>query len=491
MMNYSPPMNAPVLPPDLREPRELAYRAFIGVVDAWILAHDVDRDPDAELLALTEQEIVSEAMRQVYRVMTRGAERTGRMAYLRDVPTRSPAWKQAARFGLSLLGKHAHYRPPALFRPDRDICVFHRSAITSAYAKQRNVEPCLMTHGDWFSPSPEAATRGAPLSADIEHMLAHAMQNAFAAAGLNDAQTIGQSVRRFLSYARWIDFHRAALRHSGKRLPKEFWSATMGFPLHRILARAVLRNGGVVAGFDHGAGSGMYEWDYPARTEFGMLSRFITFAPAMAEGLRRNIETCGERFRSVDIEVLASPQRRRALPFRSSGTNRVVYVSRSYWGDNFTSPPLDDNERLKDWQWRLLPALKRLGRAVGFKPHPEDIDTPAGQFRDALGVTVHDGKFEDADWTDTIFVFDTTLSSTFPYALATGLPIVVFDTPHVPMRPEARELLSRRVAIAPVWRDAETRLQSDWDKLPELIEQAVAKRDNAVLKTYYGIELEQ
>jgi hypothetical protein len=207
--------------------------------------------------------------------------------------------------------------------------------------------------------------------------------------------------------------------------------------------------------------------------------------------LRRNIETCGNRFRAVDIEALEAPQRRHALSFRSSKTNRIVYVSRSYWGENFTSPPLDDNERLKDWQGRLLPALMQLGREVGFKPHPEDIDTPAAQFRDVLGVSIHDGKFENTDWTDTIFVFDTTLSSTFPYALATGLPIVVFDTPHVSMRPEARELLERRVAMAPVWRDAETRLQSDWDKLPELIEQAIARRDNAVLATYYGIELEQ
>lgn len=488
-MNYSPPMDTPVLPPDLRERRERAYRAFIGVVDPWVLAHDIERDPDAELLALTEQEIVSEAMRQVYRILTDGSERTDRMAYLRNVPAPAPVWKQAARFGLSLLGRRPHYRPPLLFRPDRDICVFHDSAITSAYVRQRNVEPCLMTHGDWFSPSAEAAARGAPLNAGIGKMLTHAMKKAFDASGLNDAAAIEQSVRRFSDYARWIDFHRTALHAHQKRLPKEFWSATMGFPLHRIMARAVLRNGGTVVGFDHGAGSGMYDWDYPARTEFGMISRFITFAPAMAKGLRRNIDKCGGRFQSVEIDVLATPQRKRALAFESSKVNRIVYVSRSYWGENFTSPPLDDNERLKDWQWRLLPELKRLGREIGFKPHPEDTDTPAAQFRDVLGVTVHDGKFEESDWTDTIFVFDSTLSSTFPYALATGLPIVVFDTPHVPMRPEARELLARRVALAPVWRDAETRLQADWARIPELLDQAIAQRDNNVLKTFYGIEL--
>lgn len=487
-MNFSPPANAP---PDLRERRELAYRAFIGVLDAWIVARDIDRDPDAELLALAEQEIVSEAMRQVYRVLTDGKEQTDRMAYLQGVPEPSPAWKQAARFGLSLMGRRPHYRPPSLFRPDRDICVFHSSAITSAYAKQRNLEPCLMTHGDWFSLVPDAASRGAPLNAEIERMLMQAMQNAFDAAGLDNATAVEQSVRRFSDYARWIDFHRAALHASGRKIPKEFWAATMGFPLHRILARAVLHKGGAVVGFDHGAGSGMYEWDFPARTEFSMLSKFITFAPAMADGLRRNIGKCGGRFRSVDIDVLAAARRQRAVAFDSSKVNRIVYVSRSYWGHNFTSPPLDDNERLKDWQWRLLPALKNLGREVGFKPHPEDIETPAEQFRSVLGVTTHDGKFEASDWSDTVFVFDSTLSTTFPYALATGLPIVVFDTPHVAMRPEARELLSRRVAIAPVWRDSESRLQTDWSSIPALFDRAMAKGDNSVLSTYYGIELER
>lgn len=490
-MNFSPPVNAPVLPPDLRERRELAYRAFIGVLDEWILAHDIDRSPDAELLALAEQEIVSEAMRQVYRVLTDEAERTDRMAYLRGVPEPSPAWKQAARFGLSLIGCRPHYRPPSLFRPDRDICVFHDSAITSAYARQRNVEPCLMTHGDWFSHVSDAASRGAPMNVEIERMLTQAMQKAFAAAGLDDVAVVEQCVRRFSDYVRWIDFHRTALRVWCEKIPKEFWAATMGFPLHRILARAVLHNGGTVVGFDHGAGSGMYEWDFPARTEFSMLSKFVTFAPAMAEGLRRNIWKCGGRFSSVEIEVLAAVRRQRPVAFDPSKTKRIVYVSRSYWGHNFTSPPLDDNERLKDWQWRLLPALQELGRDVGFKPHPEDVETPAAQFRNELGVKTHDGKFEASDWSNTIFIFDSTLSTTFPYALATGLPIVVFDTPHVTMRPEARELLSRRVAIAPVWRDADLRLQTDWSQIAALLDQAMAKKDNSVLSTYYGIELGQ
>src|SRR5690349_15374883 len=103
-MNYSAPLKTAVLRPDLHAPREAAYRAFIGVLDAWILAHDLERDPDAELLALAEQEIVSEAMRQVYRVLTGGTERIDRMAYLRSVPAPEPAWKQAARFALSLAG---------------------------------------------------------------------------------------------------------------------------------------------------------------------------------------------------------------------------------------------------------------------------------------------------------------------------------------------------------------------------------------------------
>ncbi len=488
-MNYSPVMDASIFLPDLRERRERAYRAFIGVVDSWILAHDVDRDADADLLALAEQEIIGEAMRQIYRVMTGGPERTHRMAYLQKVPAPSKLWKQSARFGLSLLGLRTNYRPPILFRPDRDICAFHRSALTVAYAEQKNVDPCLMTHGDWFGRATAAVNRGSSFSAEVEHMLVTAMRNAFKAAELNDEIVIEQSVSRFSEYARWIDFHRTALSNSARRLPKMFWAGTMGFPLHRIFARAVMRLGGEVVGFDHGSGSGMHDWDFQVRTEFGMVNRFVTFSTSMAEGLRRNTERCGRRFSNVKIEALSAPRKEKITSFDSKSNIKILYVSRSNSGENFISPPLDTSNFLRDWQWRVLGALKTTGMEVGFKPHPEDTNTHVTHFRDALGVEIHTGKLEEFDWTNTVFVFDTTLSSTFPYALATGLPIILFDTPHVAVSPEARKMLVQRVAMAPVWRDPEGRLQADLTYMPELFESAVSKRgNNSVLQNYYGVE---
>jgi hypothetical protein len=476
------------LPADAATRWEAAYRAFIGFVDGWFTSQDIDRDDQAELLFLAEQEIINEAMRFVYSALSGIRCDTQRLDYLRRVPDPVPPWMQLARFVRSKLGMRASYVPRVFFRPDKDICTFHQCAVSVAYARERGVKPRLMSAGEWF-PSPrvgdDVAYRG--LGPEIIELLGSAYEAACTVAGIPNSNR-AEALDTFQKFARRIDFWRASLRTHRNKLPYEFWTSTMGYPLHRVLARAVRRNKGTVVGFDHGSGSGMWISDFQTRIELGFVDRFITFGPAMAEGLRQNMALVAGRCVIPEVHALNIV---RSLPghrAERSPVRKVVYVAASYSGDKFMSPPLYDNNRMIQWQRLLLAKLKALGLEVAIKPHPESLDGPAKQFERDLGIRIIPGRFEDVTWQDTAFVFDSPESSAFPQAMATGAPVVVFDLPRLKIRPEARRLLSRRVAFVPVWFDSSECLQTDWSALPGAIDRSRELADNEVLRRYFGIE---
>ena len=477
------------LPADAAIRWEASYRAFIAVIDAWFLSHDVDSDDQTELLLLAEQEIINQSMRLVYRGMSSVADDDRRLHYLRRVPHAVPPWMQLSRFIRSSLGLRASYVPRTLFRPERDICTFHQCAVSIAYARERGVKPRLMSAGEWFpapQPGDDASFQG--LTPEILDLLGSAYSAACAAADIPSSDTAA-ALDTFQNFARRIEFWRAALQVHRKKLPREFWTSTMGYPLHRVLARAVRRDQGKVVGFDHGSGSGMWISDFQTRIELGFVDRFITFGSAMAEGLRQNMALVGVRYSMPEIQPLKVV---RSLPASAAAergpVRKVVYVAASYSGDKFMSPPLYDNNRMIEWQRLLLSELKALGLEVAIKPHPESLGGPAKQFERDLGVKIVPGRFEDASWHDVAFVFDSPESSAFPQAMATGAPIVVFDLPRLKIRPEARRLLSRRVVFVPAWFDSAERLQTDWATLPDAIDRARALNDNEVIRRYFGIE---
>lgn len=477
------------LPADVATRWESAYRAFIAVVDAWFMSHDIDSDDQTELILLAEQEIINEAMRFVYRGMSGVADDDRRLDYLRRVPDAVPSWMQLSRFIRSSLGLRASYVPRMFFRPDRDICTFHQCAVSTAYARERGVKPRLMSAGEWFpppQPGDDAAYRG--FGSQVLELLSAAYAAACAAADIPGSDTAA-ALDNFQNFARRLEFWRASLQVHRDTLPREFWTSTMGYPLHRVLARAIRRNKGTVVGFDHGSGSGMWVSDFQTRIELGFVDRFITFGSAMAEGLRQNMVLVGERYAMPEIHPLKVVRSVPAGAKAERGPVReVVYVAASYSGDKFMSPPLYDNNRMIEWQRMLLTHLKALGWEVAIKPHPESLGGPAKQFERDLGVKIIPGRFEDASWRDAAFLFDSPESSAFPQAMATGAPIVVFDMPRLKIRPEARRLLSRRVVFVPAWFDSAERLQTDWAAVPEAIEHARALTDNEVIRRYFGIE---
>lgn len=476
------------LPADIPERWESSYRHFLSALDRYLSENEGKANDDLETLRITDLEILSEAMRMVYRAMTGGPADNSRFNYLLGTPEIVPAWKKAVRMGRAFAGLRENYRPVSLIRPDRDICSFHSSPILRAYAQKRDVKPVLMSHGDWFVPaSASDVANGRDFSGEQHEFLIDATQDAFSVAGVGeafDARTVRAAYERL---AKWINFHRQHVLSKRKHLPSEFWSGTMGFPLHRIFAQAVLAKGGHVVGFDHGSGSGIFESDNQARHELGHVDRFITFGPAMAEGLRLNAQKCGPRFSKVEIEPLAGFRAASASVVLTKKPSRAIYVSSQYYGNKFISPPFCDNERLMDWQHRLLVSLKKTGLNVAIKPHPEDTQDPAQRMSRELGLEILKGRFENLGWSDTIFFFDTLLSSAFSAALVSGMPIVLFDIPHIKRRASADRMLRGRVAIVPAWYDENARIQTDWDKLDSVIDRALTLRDDEILRQYYGI----
>ncbi len=476
------------LPADIPERWERSYRHLLSALDLYLRENEGKADDNLETLKIADLEILSEAMRMVYRGMTGGMPDNSRFNYLLGTPEIVPAWKKAVRMGRAFARLRENYRPVPLIRPDRDICSFHSSPILRAYAQKRGVKPVLMSHGDWFVPASASDVANARGFSDEQHeFLIEATQGAFSAAGVGeafDAKAVSAAYERL---AKWTNFHRQHLLSKRKHLPSEFWSGTMGFPLHRIFAQAVSAKGGKVVGFDHGSGSGIFESDNQARHELGYVDRFITFGPAMAEGLRLNAQKSGPRFSRVEIEPLAEFQKTASQGVLTRKPSKAIYVASQYYGNKFISPPFCDNERLMDWQQRLLSSLKKTGLHVAIKPHPEDTQEPAQRMSRELGLEILKGRFENLAWPETIFFFDTLLSSAFSAALASGMPIVLFDIPHIKRRATADKMLRGRVAVVPAWYDENARTQIDWNKLDAVIERALTLRDDSILQQYYGI----
>lgn len=469
------------LPADIPERWERSYRYFLSALDGYLRENEGKAGDNLETLRIADLEILSEAMRMVYRAMTGGRADDSRFNYLLGTPEIVPAWKKAVRMGRAFAGLRENYRPVPLIRPGRDICSFHSSAILRAYAQKRGVKPVLMSHGDWFVPASSSdVARASGFSNDQHEFLIEATRSAFSAAGVGDAFDAKTAKVAYERLTKWINFHRQHLLSKRKHLPSEFWSGTMGFPLHRIFAQAVSAKGGKVVGFDHGSGSGIFESDNQARHELGYVDRFITFGPAMAEGLRLNAKKSGPRFSRVEIEPLVEFQKVAAQGGLTRRPSKAIYVASQYYGNKFISPPFCDNERLMDWQHRLLSSLKKTGLNVAIKSHPEDTQDPAQRMSRELGLELLKGRFENLDWPDTIFFFDTLLSSAFSAALASGMPIVLFDIPHIKRRPEADRILRERVAVVPAWYDENARIQTDWDKLASVIDRALALHDDKI-----------
>jgi len=473
-------------PSDLVERREAGLAAFRAVLDRRLLAGDRDADGRTELLLLGEQEFTGEAMRALYRALAGGAEDDGRMRQLRATPQAESGWGQALRMGLGLLGVRGHYRPPRLIRPERDIVAFHRCEVSSAYASKRNVTPIVMRYGDWFAQGDRSNDSTCEDLGPDHDVLSEALNAAWRAAAA-PASVAMPDMSRFRAIARRIDFHRAWLTRQAAFLPKEYWASTMGNPLNRIFARAVQKNGGMVVGFDHGSSSGMWDCDFQVRIEFPFLSRFVTFGPAMAAGLRANAGAES----IVDIEWVTPDYR--AIPQVKSGrlpAGRTVYFPAAYAGRTYHSPALYDDDRMIEWQWRLLAALKGVGTQTAIKPHPEGRQDVSQEFAETLGIDVITGRFEEQDWNDTIAVFDTPETSVFRSALIAGMPIILFECPRLKMRQSAREMLARRVALVHAWLDDGGLIQTTWNGLGAAATRAIAlAEDQGIASAYFGARL--
>src|SRR5437868_6066061 len=113
------------LPINIADRWERSYRRFLDVVSKHLYNDKQVVEGSLEIFRLAELEIISEAMRAVYRGMVGGPVDESRFNYLIRTPEVVPAWKKAVRMGRAFAGLRENYRPAVLIRPDRDVCSFH------------------------------------------------------------------------------------------------------------------------------------------------------------------------------------------------------------------------------------------------------------------------------------------------------------------------------------------------------------------------------
>lgn len=85
------------LPADIPERWEASYRHFLCALDRYLSEKEGKANDDLETLRIADLEILSEAMRMIYRAMTGGPADESRFNYLLGTPEVVPAWKKAVR----------------------------------------------------------------------------------------------------------------------------------------------------------------------------------------------------------------------------------------------------------------------------------------------------------------------------------------------------------------------------------------------------------
>lgn len=498
---------------------------FLTALYAWIRERDPNRDRDAELIWLNGPQIAVEVMRLfngfallhrfdladrpeaardsgsslIQSLVADGVPARSRVlkATLRGQPKDS-AWRQAARFAKhGLTAGPVAYRPKPLIDSVRHILTFSDSPMIRAHAAALNRRVALSRVTDWMDVTDTAAldpALGASAGAMAEVI-------GLAEAAIGDTreslpEAFSSALQSFLTTmtARAHGCLRD-LEAQPDRLPKVFWSGSSGIIFNRVMSRAVGKAGGETVGHDHGTGTGWWDTAYQTVFEFNYVDRFITYRPAMAEGLKRSLrhDLLARPKHQPSIESLPAqtPTGPKPAPRATPGPSRakqkrIMYVPTAYVGDDMYLLPLLADAVTVDWQCRLFAYLRDAGHEILVKPHPESICSMPAAFTERFGARVLDGPFESVMDQADLLLFDYLQTSCIVSGLRSNRAMVLIEFPRLTLDPQARALLAKRTALVPGRFDADNRALVDPNDLTAAIQLAPELSDNSFCDAYYG-----
>ena len=275
-------------------------------------------------------------------------------------------------------------------------------------------------------------------------------------------------------------------------LPRTLWTGSGGNIWDMMLRLAVLENGGVVVGHDHGGGAGHVKSPIMGLVEFWGCTDFMTFNSNHA--LELNANTPPWLFLSKNTPKIVGPENRSEDRFitypkfldKNYRGKKLYYMATLFDGDRGRIGEGYADIFLIDWQVRLLSRLKRWGYDVTYKLHPESPILPPRYIEKDLAIPVVTERFERIIDHADVVIFGCIYTSSFRTAISTNIPIVIIDFVGCAWTEKAKDLISKRCAFVKARYDENNRAQLDeWDSMKRGLEEAGEKCNNREFFNYY------
>lgn len=368
-----------------------------------------------------------------------------------------------------------------------DIVSFSAADIVAEHAAKAGLHVVYRAFPTWFLPVRQEDIL--PVSASMQAGLNALIVACFEAGGEVVPPIATEHLRRVFCQAMGTCGVHLKRLDTSHRIPRRLWTVSGAQIWGRMLRYVVRSRGGEVTGHDHGTGAGHLSSPYKPFSEFQDCSRFVTFTPRQAEGLRRQYDPRYVLDHAMP-ELVVLRQESGLVPVVHAPApktpRKIIYVAALSDGEDVHFKPLWPDIVLTDLQARTLSRLKEWGFDVLYKPYPSRRAIQPAGFADRLGITSLDGRFEDVLSEADVVILESHLSTTFATAICSDKPIVLLDFELDALAPEARQMLERRAVLVPAWFDESNRAQVDWTIFRAGIEESGRRFDPAFQKAFFG-----
>lgn len=258
------------------------------------------------------------------------------------------------------------------------------------------------------------------------------------------------------------------------KLPLKLMAGTGGYWPTRLISLEVLRRGGEVLRFEHGAQAGMLKVVEPlAFAELSVSSRFFVSTDKMAARLQETGATdLVRKYRQVSIDHMGGDYNLKSLDTsRTASKNaerRVLYGPSIMRGMRQFVPAIITDVIHLDWNFRLTEKLTKMPIELLLRPHPEGLLRGKTHPLNDL-VPVQNDRFESVLKRSDVVIFDYQQSTTFFETLVTDRRVVIIDFGNPLFTPDIWDMIKRRCHVIKADFDDRNRPVVDNDELYEAV----------------------
>lgn len=372
---------------------------------------------------------------------------------------------------------------------EKSVIATQRSALIVAHAEQVEREVVFCRSNRWFkSISDEELKDSIALNNKIfEKKIIKAIADGYSQYGIELKPHSVMFIQNILDKGpALMRVHYNRLLEKPDALPKEIWTGTTGYYWDTMLRVAVMKDGGVGKGHDHGSGCAYVKYPLRGISEFWGCNEFVTFNKNHAEEMAMDAQNYPRYDDKFPVLSSVTPTGDIKEIRESYKKPKTVFIMATLFDNDRGRPgPGNVNNFLVDWQVRLASFLKQCGYDVVIKIHPETKIMPPRFLEEDLGVRVTKEPFTEIMQQADVILFDCIFTTAFTDSMATNIPAVLIDIFDFPWTERGGKLINERCEI--VKADyVDNRAKPNWGEIDKAIQAAPLKCENhEFYKTYF------